>query len=174
VAKRKRREERIALERGIKALVLQELRLLRMDKGLMPEFLADAMRESLEEARRTINGLLGGMDEREKNRLLRRMFRQAVDEELDEIVGRRKAKCLRCAHRRFYDEAGVAHLHLPAGGGMVGSVSRVVIGCDQPRPDLRRKCTRFVEVRRFGSVDDFIEEMDLYYRIREALSRLSY
>lgn len=172
MAKRRRQEERIILERGIKALVLQELRLLRMDEGLMPEFLADAMRESLEEERRTINELLGAMDEMEKNRLLRRLFRQAVDEEVDQVVELRKAKCLRCTHRRFYDEAGVAHLHLPPGGKGGGRVSRMVIGCDQVRPDLRRKCTRFVEARPLGSVDQLIDEIGLLYEVREALSRL--
>ncbi len=166
------REEKTALQRGIKALVLQELRLLRMEEGILPAFLADAMRESIEETRRTLHELLSGMDEREKRRLLRKMVRQAVDEEIDQVVELRRAKCLRCSHRRFYDEAGVSHRRLPAGARITGRVSRIVIGCDQARPDLRKKCTRFLEVRSFGSADQVVDEIDLLYEIRKALDRL--
>lgn len=169
---RRKREDWVALQREIKSLVLQELRLLRMDEGFLPDFLVSAIRESIREAQRTVEGLLSGMDEKEKRRLLRKMVRQAVDEEVDQVVELRRAKCLRCTHRRFYDEAGVAHLHLPPGGKVTGRVSRMVIGCDQVRPDLRRKCTRFVEERPLGSVDQLIDEIGLLYEVREALSRL--
>jgi hypothetical protein len=162
-----------ALRVGVKTLVFQEVRMLRLERDQTPHFVIEAMTDSIKETRKTIAQLTKGMEGRAKALLLRRMIRQAVDEEIDHAVELRKARCLRCTHMRFYDETGTAHVRLPAGSHVTWSVSRITIGCDQVRPDLRKKCVRFEETARAALIDDCLNEVTLLYEVREILSRIN-
>jgi len=161
-----------ALRVGVKTLVLQEVRMLRLERGHTPHFVIEAMTDSIKETRKAIAQLTRGMEEKGRRLLLRRMVRQAVDEEIDHAVELRKARCLRCANMRFYDETGTAHVGLPAGKDVAWKVSRITIGCDQVRPDLRKKCVRFEETARAALVDDYLNEVTLLYEVREVIIRL--
>ena len=161
-----------ALRVGIKTLVFQEVRMLRLERDQTPHFVIEAMTDSIKETRKTIAQLTKGMEGRAKALLLRRMIRQAVDEEIDHAVELRKARCLRCTHMRFYDETGTAHVRLPAGSHVTWSVSRITIGCDQVRPDLRKKCVRFEQTARAALISDYLNEVTLLYEVREVLRRL--
>jgi hypothetical protein len=161
-----------ALRVGVKTLVLQETRVLRLERSHTPHFVIEAMSDSIKETRDTIARLTGGMEGKAKALLLRRMVRQAVDEEIDHAVELRKVRCLRCTNMRFYDETGTAHVSLPVGADVQRNLSAVTVGCDQVRPDLRKKCVRFVETAKAVLVDDYLNEVTLLYEVREILSRL--
>ena len=156
---------------GIKSLVLQEVRLLRLERSDTARFVIEAMKESIRETKKRIVRLTRGMEERERTLLLKRMIRQAVDEEIDQAVQVRNTRCLRCVNMRFYDETGAAHLRLPAGRHVAWNVSQITIGCDQVRPDLRKKCVRFEETARATLIDNYLNEVTLLYEVRQILIR---
>ena len=162
-----------ALRVGVKTLVLQEVRMLRLERDHTPHFVIEAMTESIKETKKTIAQLTRGMEERPKALLLRRMVRQAVDEEIDHAVELRKVRCLRCTNMRFYDETGTAHTSLPTGRSVTWKVYQITVGCDQVRPDLRKKCVRFVETARTTLIDNYLNEVTLLYEVREILSRIN-
>jgi hypothetical protein len=162
-----------ALRVGVKTLVIQETRLLRLERGSTPHFVIEAMEGSIEETKKLITKLTRGMEQKDRRVLLRRMVRQAVDEEVDHAVELRKVRCLRCTNMRFYDESVTAHVHLPAGVDLQRNLSAIRVGCDQVRPDLRKKCVRFVENSRASLLDEYLNEITLLYEVREILSRLN-
>jgi len=167
-----KKELRQALRIGMKALVLQEVRLLRMERSDTPHFVIETMSKSIQETKKRIINLTRGMEERERTSLLKRMIRQAVDEEIDHAIELRKTRCLRCFHMRFYDETGTAHTRLPAGRDVAYNISSITIGCDTVRPDLRKKCVRFEQNVRAALIDDCLNEVTLLYEVRELLSRV--
>jgi len=162
-----------AIRVGVKTLVLQEVRMLRLERSSTPHFVIEAMADSAQETRKTIAKLTKGMEERAKILLLRRMVRQAVDEEIDHALELRKARCLRCTNMRFYDDTGTAHVRLPVGADLQRNLSALKVGCDQVRPDLRKKCVRFEEAARANLIDNFLNEVTLLYEVREILSRVN-
>jgi hypothetical protein len=58
----KDRELKEAIKLGIKTLILQEVRLLRFERGLMPPIVIDEMSRSIEVTKRTIVKLTQAMD----------------------------------------------------------------------------------------------------------------
>src|SRR5512147_52147 len=152
-----------AIKIGIKTLVIQEVRLLRLEHALTPAFIVDELSRSIRETKREIVKLAKAMAEKERASLLRRMIRQAVDEEIDRAVEFRKTRCVRCLHGRFYDEAGTAHHRLPV------KTSARMVGCDKLRPDLRKSCRRFVQMSTAASLDHYLNEMTLLYEFRDGI-----
>jgi hypothetical protein len=163
----KDRELKEAIKLGIKTLILQEVRLLRFERGLMPPIVIDEMSRSIEVTKRTIVKLTQAMDHGERSALLKRMIRQAVDEEIDRAIELRKTKCIRCLHGRFYDEEGTAYLNLP-----IGIHRAQTIGCDKLRPNLKKSCRRFVEISMTASWDDYLNEMVLLYEFKDLVNRI--
>jgi hypothetical protein len=163
VMKDKELKETVKL--GVRTLILQEVRLLRFERGLTPRIVIDGMSRSIEETKRTVVKLTRAMDDKERSALLKRMIRQAVDEEIDRAIELRKTKCIRCLHGRFYDEAGTAHVGLPV------KTKAKTIGCDKLRPNLRKSCRRFVEMSMASSLDHYLNEMTLLYEFRELMDR---
>ena len=159
---------REALRLGMKRLISQEVRLLRLERSFTPRFLIDEMSQSIQGTKRDILKLARELEREERSRLLKRMLHQAMDEEIDRAVQLRSNKCLRCVHGRFYDEAGMPHVNLP-----LGSLQIQAIGCDQLRPDLRRRCRRYVEARLAASLEDYLDEMTLLYEFRDAIDRMN-
>ena len=156
-----------AIKLGVKTLILKEVRLLRFEQGLMPNLVTKEMSRSIEETKRTVIQLTRAMDQKKRTTLLKKIIRQALDEEIDRAVQLRKTKCIRCLHGRFYDEEGTAYFELPLGGHQAKT-----IGCDQLRPDLREKCKRFVEISIGSSLKSHLYEVTLLYEFREMMDRV--
>ena len=163
----KDKELRKAIKLEVKTLILQELRLLRLEQVFTPQVIIDEMSQSVQETKKTVIKLTRSIDHQERTALLKKMVRQAVDEEIDQAVQLRKNKCIRCLHGRFYDEEGTAHLNLP-----IGIHKAKTIGCDKLRPNLRKSCRRFVEISTAVSSDNYLIEIGLLYEFRELIDRI--
>ncbi len=163
----KDKELRESIKLGIKTLIIQEVRLLRLERTFTPHFIADAMAQSIRDTKREIIKLVRTMDDQERTVLLKRIIRQAVDEEINRAIQLRNTKCIRCLHGRFYDERGTPHLNLP-----IGTSEAQTIGCDKLQPSLRKSCRRFVETARAVSLEDYLNEMTLLYEFRELIDRI--
>jgi len=161
----KDKDLRNAIKLGIRTLILQEVRLLRLERSFTPHVLIDGMSQSIRETKKEIIKLTRAMAEKERTVLLKKMIRQAVDEEIDKAIQLRKTRCIRCIHGRFYDEADTAHVGLP-----VRSRAET-IGCDKLRPSLRKSCRRFVETSKAVTLDQYLNEMTLLYEFRELTDR---
>ena len=155
-----------AIKIGIKTLILQEVRLLRLEHAFTPAFIVDEMSHSIQETKREIAKLAKSMAQKERASLLRRMIRQAVDEEIDQAIEFRKTRCVRCLHGRFYDEAGTAHASLPV------KTRAEIVGCDKLRPSLKKSCRRFVQISTAASLDHYLNEMTLLYEYRDVIDQI--
>jgi hypothetical protein len=162
----KRKELKDTLGLGIRTLILQEVRLLRFERTFTPHFVIDAMSQSIQGTKREIIKLVRTMDDQERTIILKGMIRETVDDEIDRAIQVRKNRCLRCLHVRYYDEVGTPHMNLPIERGRAQ-----IIGCDRLRPSLRKKCRRFVETTRTTSLEDYLSEMALLYKLREMFER---
>jgi hypothetical protein len=151
---------------GIKTLIIQEVRLLRLERSFTPHIIIDEMSHSIQKTKRIIIRLTRTMDHKKRTVFLKRMVCQAVDEEIDRAIALRKTKCIRCLHGRFYDEAGTAYVNLPV------KTRALAIGCDQLRPGLRKSCRRFVEMLGAASLDQYLNEMTLLYEFRDLIHRI--
>ena len=159
---------REGLKVGIRTLILQEVRILRLERTFTPHLIVDAMSQSIQESKREIIKLTRTMDDKERTVLLKRMICQVVDEEIDRGIRLRGTKCIRCLHGRFYDETKTGHPNLPTGASKAQ-----MIGCDKLQPALRKKCRRFVEIARSTSLEDYLNEMTLLYEFRETIDRIN-
>ena len=95
------RELKKAIKGGIKTLILQEVRLLRLERGFTPHVIVEEMIQSIRETKKEISRLAKAFEQQERATLLKRLIRQAVDEEIDRAIELRKTKCVRCLHGRF-------------------------------------------------------------------------
>lgn len=162
----KEKEIREALKLGIKALIVQEVRLLRFERTFTPHIIVEQMSQSIRETKESIVKLAKRMAQKERAVLLKRMIRESVNEEIDRAIQLRKTKCIRCLHGRFYDEVGTAHVKLPVG------TRAKTIGCDKLQPSLRKSCRRFVEASMAISLDDYLNEMTFLYEFRDLIDRI--
>ena len=151
---------------GIKTLILQEVRLLRLERSFTPHIIVEQMSQSIGEIKESIVKLAKPMTQKERAVLLKRMIRESVNEEIDRAIQLRKTKCIRCLHGRFYDEVGTAHVNLPVG------TRAKTIGCDKLQPSLRKSCRRFVETSMATSLDDYLNEMTFLYEFRDLINRI--
>jgi hypothetical protein len=122
------------------------------------------MAHSIGDTKKEIMKLVRSFSQKERATLLKKMIRQAVDEEIDQGIQLRKTRCIRCLHGRFYDEEGIAYMNLP-----IGLHRAQRIGCDKLRPSLRKSCRRFVEMSKTSSLDNYLNEMTLLYEFREMI-----
>jgi hypothetical protein len=160
------KELREAIRLGIKTLIIQEVRLLRLEHSFTPHIIIDEMFQSIRGTKREIAKLAKAIAQKERAVLLKRMIRQAVDEEIDRAIELRKTRCIRCLHGRFYDETGTAHVNLPV------RARAKTIGCDKLRPNLKKSCRRFVEMSMTASLDNYLNEITFLYEFREVLDRV--
>ena len=163
----KNKEIKEAIKLGIRTLIVQEVRLLRLEHSMTPPIMIDELSQSIQETKREIGKLAKAIAQKERGVLLKNMIRQAVDEEIDQAIQLRKNKCIRCLHGRFYDEEGTAYLNLP-----IGIHKAKTIGCDELRPNLRKSCRRFVEISTAVSSENYLIEMGLLYEFRELIDRI--
>ena len=162
-----KRELQEGLKLGIKTLIFQEVRLLRLERTVTPHFIIEAMSQSIQETKGTIARLAKPIAQKERALLLKRMSRKAVDEEIDRAIQLRSVKCVRCLHGRFYDETGMAHETLPVGASLAAK-----IGCDRVRPSLRKACKRFVEHSATATLEDYLNEITLLYQFKDLIDRM--
>ncbi len=162
----KDKELKNAIKLGIRTLINQEIRLLRLEHSFSPHIIIDEMFQSIQGTKREIAHLAKAIAQKERSILLKRMIRQTVDEEIDRAIELRKTKCIHCLHGRFYDELGAAHATLPV------KTRAETIGCDKLRPSLRKTCRRFVETSQTVSLEDYLNEMTLLYEYRELINRI--
>ncbi len=161
----KDKEVREAIKLGIRTLILQEVRLLRLEHSFTPRVLIDEMSRSIQETKKEIVNLTKSIAQKERATLLKRMIRRGVDEEIDRAIQLRKTRCIRCLHGRFYDEGDTPHTDLPV------RTRAETIGCDKLRPSLRKSCRRFVETSKAVTLDQYLNEMTLLYEFRELADR---
>jgi hypothetical protein len=157
----KDRELRKTIKLGIKTLIFQEVRLSQLEHSFTPQIIIDEMSQSVQETKREIVGLAKTIAQKERAVLLRRMIRQAINEEIDRAIELRKTRCIRCLHGRFYDEAGTDYVNLPI------KTRAETIGCDKLRPSLRKSCRRFVEMSMATSLEEHLGEMAMLYELRD-------
>ena len=162
----KDKELREAVKLGIKTLIIQEVRLLRLEHSFTPRIMIDEVSRSIQGTKKEITKLTKAVGQKERAGLLKKMSRQSVDEEIDRAIELRKTRCIRCLHGRFYDEAGTAYVNLPT------ETRITTIGCDKLRPGLRKSCRRFVETSQAVSLEDYLNEMTLLYEFRELIERV--
>jgi hypothetical protein len=162
----KDKELKNAIKLGIRTLINQEVRLLRLEHSFTPHIIIDEMFQSIQDTKREIANLAKAITQKERSILLKRIIRQTVDGEIDRAIELRKTKCIRCLHGRFYDELGAAHVTLPV------KTRAETIGCDKLRPSLRKTCRRFVETSQTVSLEDYLNEMTLLYEYRELINRI--
>ncbi len=160
------KELREAIKFGIKTLIIQEVRLLRLEHSFTPHVVVDEMSQSIQSTKRELAKLTRAMAQQERAVLLKKMIRQAIDEEIDRAIELRKTRCIRCLHGRFYDEMGAAHVNLPI------NTRAEKIGCDKLRHSIRKSCLRFVETSKAVSLEHYLNEMTLLYEFRELIDRM--
>ena len=131
------------------------------------------MKRSIQEAKDRVRALTRSMDPHERNRLIKQIVDQSVEEEIDEAIEARKNKCLRCIHIRYFDETGEAHPDLPHGVGGEGTcdVSALQICCENP-PIPGGSCEKFTEKLSALPLEEYLGEIRFFYVVREMLDRL--
>ena len=161
-----KKDLREALRLAIKALIIQEVRVLQLERATTPSFIIDEMARSIQEAKREIISLVRLMPSKERNVFIKRLIRQSIDEEIDQGVQVRKNKCFRCIHVRYFDEEGSPYANLPIGIRQVQ-----ILGCDEIRTASKGRCRRFAERPRATSLEDYLSEMAFFYELREMFTR---
>ncbi len=163
---RRKKESREALRLGIRNLVCQEVRLLRLERTFTPHLIREAESQSIQEAKRDIVRLVQAIAVKERAVLLKKMIREVLDEEINRAIRLRKTRCLRCIHMRYYDREGRPHVRLP-----IDARQTQVIGCDIVRTSIEAECQRFKETAGAISLEDYLSEMALLYELREMFER---
>jgi len=72
----KEKELKGAIKIGIKTLIIQEIRLLRLERTFTPSFIIDEVSHSIQESKKEIVRLTRTIAQRERAALLRKMIRQ--------------------------------------------------------------------------------------------------
>ena len=155
-----------ALKLAIENLVGQEARLLRLERIEPPPILIEEVALLIRQSKREVMFLTQSMTSRERMTLVRRMIREAMDEEIEQALRMRKNRCLRCTHVRYYDREGTPYVNLP-----VGIRQPEVIGCDELRA-ADEECRRFLERTGIATLEDYLGEITLLYDLRETLLKV--
>jgi hypothetical protein len=162
----RKKELREALKLVIKGLIIQETRRAQLEQSSSPSFVLDEMLRSIEEAKREVIVLVRLMRPRERETLIKRLIRQSVDEEIDQAIRVRQKRCFRCVHVRYFDEAGAPHSTFP-----IGEERARVIGCEMISSPSEVECRSFVESSLAISIGDYLDEMGIFYDVKEMFDR---
>ena len=158
-----KKELKKALKLAIENLIGYEIRLLRSEQAYAPSFVVEEVTYAIRESKRQVIDLARSMPQKERATLIRKLIREAVDEEIERALRVRKVRCLRCTHMRYYDIEGTPYVNFP-----VGVRQAEVIGCDEIRC-VEDECRRFLEKKEALSLEDHLGEMALLYGLRETL-----
>jgi hypothetical protein len=162
-----KKESKEALRSVIEHLVDQEIRLSQFSRVHTPSFLLEELSVSIKESKREVALLSESLAQRERATLIKRMIREAVEEEIERTVQHRGNPCLRCGHLRYYDWELNPHENFPT-----GTRRAKAIGCDRLQAASRVRCERFIETPGTISVLDYIDEMALLYEVREMFRKM--
>jgi hypothetical protein len=158
----KKKELRDALKLAVKSLIIQEVRVIQLEKSSAPLFVLDEMARSIEEAKRRVTALVRLMRPKERDALIKKLIRQSVDEEIDQAIRVRQKRCFRCTHVRYFDEAGAPHVTFPIGGERAR-----VIGCEMISSPSGVECQTFMESSLAISIGDYLDEVSVLYEVRQ-------
>jgi len=158
----RKKELREALKLAIKSLIIQEARVIQLEKSSSPPFVLDEMVRSIEEAKRRVTALVRLMRPKERETLIKRLIRQSVDEEIDQAIRVRQKRCFRCTHVRYFDEAGAPHITFP-----IGAERARVIGCEMISSPSGVECRTFFESSLAISIGDYLDEVSVLYEVRQ-------
>jgi hypothetical protein len=159
---------REALRSAIEILIDQEIRLLQFEQVDSPIFVVEELTYSIAGSKRQVVKLAKKIARKERSLLIKRMVLKAVDEEIDRAIRIRQNRCLRCVHMRYYDEEGIPYVNLP-----IGIKQAQIIGCNEIKLASKDRCERFVEAARAFSLEDYLDEMTLFYELREMFDRFN-
>jgi hypothetical protein len=151
----------------VRLLVLQEVRVLRAEEAGLSPFVVNELKQSITDTKHGIADLVQRVDSDRRNRLVREIMDQSVEEEIEEAIERRNDRCLRCVHLRFFDQDGKAHNRLPSETDDVD----LTIGCEHPGP-AGSACTGFGEKTEAASVADYITEVIFLHEVKEMFDRI--
>ena len=140
--------------------------MIQLEQASSPPFVLDEMVRSIEEAKRKVIALVRLMRPKEREALLKGLIRQSVDEEIDQTIRVRQKRCFRCTHVRYFDETGLPHSVLPVGEERVR-----VIGCEMISSPSGVECRSFTESSRAISIGDYLDEMNLFYEVKEMFNQ---
>ncbi len=163
-----KKELKEALKVAVEDLVGQEIRLLQFGRVHAPSFIIDELSLSIKQSKREVTHLTQSLTPKERATLIRKMIREAVDEQIERTVEHRGNPCLRCGRLRFYDAELNAYERLPVGTGRARA-----IGCDCLEGVSRERCEEFVESLGSLSVMDCIDQMNLLYELRDMFKKMS-
>ena len=162
-----KKEMKEALKSAVEHLVGQEIRLSQLGRAHSPPFILEELSVSVRESKKEVIDLTQSLAQKERTTLIKRMIREAMDEEIERTVQHRGIPCLRCGHLRYYDWELKPHENFPMGASRARA-----IGCDKLHPVSRVRCERFVETFGAVSVNDYIDEMTLLYELRDMFKRM--
>jgi len=162
----RKKELREALKSAIKGLIIQEVRVIQLEKSSAPLFVLDEMVRSIEEAKRRVTALVRLMRPKEREALIKRLIRQSVDEEIDQAIKMRQKRCFRCTHVRYFDEAGALHAAFP-----IGEERARVIGCEMISSPSGVECRTFTESSLAISIGDYLDEVSVLYEVRQTFDQ---
>jgi hypothetical protein len=165
--RRTKKESKEALRSVIEHLVGQEIRRSQFSRVHTPPFILEELSISIKESKKEVALLTESLTQKERATLIKRMIREAVEEEIEKTVRHRGNPCLRCGHLRYYDWELNPHETFPTG------IRRArVIGCDRLQVISRVRCERFIETPGTISVLDYVDEMALLYEVREMFKKM--
>jgi len=165
---RGKRELTEELKPALRVLILQEVRLLQFEQSLAPTFILNEIARSIQDAKREVSGYLRLISRDERDRLLRRMLRQVLNEEIDRTVEGRKTRCLRCVNIRYVDRTGTRHGAFP-----LGEKRAVSVGCVVNRQTPGMHCKHFTERLTAVSLEDHLGGVALLYELREMFDQMT-
>jgi len=159
---RQKKASRKELKSAIKTLIIHEIRWMQTEKNSTPSLLLDELIHTLREAKQRVMELVGPLDEEMGISLIKRMMQEALDEEIDQAIERRRNRCLWCVNMRYYDRWGFPHIDLPLEPDWVERIGCVVGGSPS-----EERCDHFIERLRTPSLGDYFNELTLLYELRE-------
>lgn len=154
------------LRKDVKRLVLQEIRLSRSKQTFSQDIIINEISRSIEDTKAGIVRLTRSISFKQREKLLRQMLMDAIDEEIDRAVKFRSFRCLRCIHVRFYDNAESSYEILPSKNDLIKT-----IGCDHDSCSSELKCERFVEISS-SNLENYLNDIVLLYEFREWINQI--
>ncbi len=164
---RQKIELEAALKPAVENLVYQEIRLIYVGRMGTPSIVVEGITETVKDLKREVVNLTQSITQKERASLIKKMIREAVEEEIERTVQHRGNPCLRCSHLRYYDWEMNPHQEFPTGARQARA-----IGCDQLQAVSRVRCERFVETLGAISITDHVEAMTILYELRETFKKM--
>jgi len=162
-----KKELKDSLKPAIENLVCQETRLIHFKRMGAPAFVMEGTFDAIKELKRELVNLMQTVAQPERPGLIKQMIGEAVEEEIERTVQLRGNPCLRCTHLRYYDWEMNPHEEFP-----MGASPAKAIGCDEVQAVSLVRCERFIETAGAVSAEEYIDEMNLLYELREMFEKM--